>query len=373
LIVTLKHIIEIMEMLAPKSLADGWDNVGVQVGHVDWPIRKILVALDPTNDVVSGAISEGADLLVTHHPLILRPLTGVNLGTPPGSTIALALESGLAIFAAHTNLDNAEGGVNSVLAQRFGLRDVTVLRARERVKEYKLVVFVPEGHEERVLDVLFRFGAGRIGAYENCSFRSRGIGTFRPGEKARPFIGEVNSITQANEYRVEARVSAQSLFKLINALQRVHPYEEMAYDIYPLHQTGAKDGLGRIGYVKQEVRLIDLARKIKETLDLDGVKIAGDPELLVKCVAVCSGSGSSLIQDFFSSDADVFVSGDLGYHDARMTEDLGKGLIDIGHFASERVIVDSLVLFLKKKIEENGWSVEIDSLKGERDPFKIIS
>jgi dinuclear metal center YbgI/SA1388 family protein len=273
---TVADIIKVMETMAPLRLAEEWDNVGLQVGQLDWPVRSIWVALDPLYDVVDGACRNGVDLLITHHPLIFNPLRCINFDTPVGSVIQAAAGHKLAIFAAHTNFDSAADGINDLLAFRVGLADLKVLKRGD------------------------------------------------------------------------------------------HPCEDSATDDLQ------KQGLGRVGELEETMELLPLALSIKKKLGLKNIKIAGKPDLPVRRVAVCSGSGSGLMKDFFSSGAQVFISGDLRYHDAREVEALNLGIIDMGHFASEYLAIEVLAKRLDKILTADGKDVKVEACRLENDPFLVL-
>jgi len=366
---TVSDIIRIMETLAPSRLAEEWDNVGLQVGQRDWPVKKVWVALDPAVNVVTGACQEKADLLITHHPLIFRPLKSVDFNTPEGYVIHKASQHQLAIFSAHTNLDSVSDGVNDVLASKIGLKNLKVLKKITEPEICKLVVYVPAEYEEKILNALFETKAGKIGEYSCCSFRSEGKGTFKPESSAKPFAGRVGEISHADEIRMETVVPKSDLAGVIEHIRKNHPYERMAYDVYPLLTSGSRHGLGRIGEIDEEASLESFALKIKKDLGLGTIKTAGSPNLPIRNAAVCSGSGSSLMKAFFSSEADVYITGDLRYHDARDAEAAGRGLIDIGHFASELMIVEVLAERLGKILSESGADVSVEACKFEKDPF----
>lgn len=367
--VALRDIMEVMEEIAPASLAEDWDNTGLQVGDRSWSVEKIWVALDPTDEVVAKACVQEVSLLITHHPLIFFPLAAVDPGTFTGRIIQTALQKKLAIFCAHTNLDSAVGGVNDILAERLGIEDATVLKPPDHVDLYKLVVFVPVGYEEKILDALFESGAGKTEKYSHTSFRTKGVGTFKPGVTAKPFKGRAGEITHSTEYRIEALVEKKDISRVIRSLERTHPYEEMAYDVYATSVEKSKVGLGRIGNLANDLTLKALAERIKGVLGLGTVRAVGDPRQTIRQVAVCSGSGRGLLEDFFASDAQVYVSGDLGYHDGRRTEALGRALIDIGHFASERLVVERLAAALKNALSTKGYAVDVEAYAHERDCF----
>ncbi len=369
MVATVADIIEVMETLAPIWLAEEWDNVGLQIGQIDWPVRKIWVALDPFPEIVRDASKHDVNLLITHHPLIFKPLRSINLNTAIGSTIQTAVQRKLAIFTAHTNLDNATNGLNEILSHRIGLKNLKVLGKARAMKSYKLVLYVPVDYEQQILKAVFQTRAGEIGAYTCCSFRSKGKGTFRPESTAEPFLGKQGEISQVDEVRIETVVQGKDLNSVLEHIRTVHPYETMAYDLYPLSLLEQRQGIGRIGTLEQPEALLNFAQFIKEELGLNYIKVVGNPELIVREAAVCSGSGSGLVDDFLDSGAQVYVSGDLRYHDAKAVEAAGLGLIDIGHFASEHLIVEVLAERLKKILLESHPDVVIEAYKLERDPF----
>lgn len=266
------QITEILDQLAPPLLAEEWDNVGLQIGDPRLPVRQIWIALDPTPDVVKAACEKDVDLLITHHPLIFRPLKSIDFETPGGSVIQMAALHRLAIFSAHTNLDIVRNGVNDVLAHRLDLRHLAVLQ--------------PVHLEQKPKDT--------------------------------------------------------------------------------------EHGIGRIGSLDKACRLASLVSQVKKKLGLDFVKVAGDPEMKVKRVAICGGSGSSLMPAFLSSEAQVFISGDIHYHDAREAENVNRAIIDIGHFPSEHLVVDALAQQLKNIFAKNGIDVDITACAIEKDPFRMM-
>ncbi len=376
MVTTVADIIRIMESMAPAQLAEEGDNVGLQVGQKDWPVRNIRVALDPLYDVVADACQHNVDLLITHHPLIFKPLRSIDFNTKMGAIIQMAARSQLAIFSAHTNLDIVADGLNDILASRIGLSNLNVLGKVKTENAFKFVVYVPVEHEQQVLSSLFETRAGHIGSYTCCSFRSSGKGTFKPGSASQPFIGQTNEISHVDEMRIEAVVRQGDLVSVIEHVRKNHPYETMAFDVYPLtiieDELMDNQGLGRVGDLDPAMELSSFVRMVKDRLGLESVKVAGKPDLQVMRVAVCSGSGSSLMDAFMASGAQVYISGDLKYHDAREVEAANRGLIDIGHFASEYVVIDALADRLTKILTANQMDVKVAACKLEKDPFTII-
>ncbi len=369
---TVGDFIDIMETLAPARLAESWDNVGLQAGHRDWRVERVWTALDPLPEVIAAACRSKVDLLVTHHPLIFKPLKRLDFDEPAGRCILQAIQNRLALYAAHTNFDSAAGGLNDIFAGRLGLTHLAALAAPAPADVYKLVVFVPVEHEQRLLAALFETPAGEIGAYRNCSFRTAGRGTFKPGQDAAPYAGERGRVNDVAEVKLEAVVAPRDLARVVAHLRSHHPYETMAYDVYPLRQADPLQGLGRVGELARPMDLTSLALAVKRAFDVQTLRVAGDPRLPVKRVAVCTGSGASLLPSFLASAAEVFISGDLRYHDARDTAAAGRGLIDVGHFASEHIFVAEVTRRLRETAATAGFDVDISGCELEKEPFTYV-
>jgi dinuclear metal center YbgI/SA1388 family protein len=367
--VTVADIIARMAVLAPPYLAEEWDNCGLQVGDRRWPVRRILVALDPLPAVVGEACEAKVDLLITHHPLLLRPVKQVDFSSATGRIIAQCARHQLAIFAAHTNLDSALGGLNDHFADLLELGERRPLTAATPPQQTKLVIFVPAEAEAAVRQALFAAGAGEIGDYRHCAFRLEGQGSFRPGAASRPYIGEAGRIESVEEVRLETIVPRSRLDAAVAAAEKVHPYETMAWDAYPLLSADEPRGIGRVGDLPAAMDLATLAKTAKAVLGAKWVRVVGDPRMPVSRVALCTGGGGSLLQAFFGSEAQVYITGDVRYHDARSVEETGKGLIDVGHFASERIVVSHLVTQLKARLADCQPPVSILAAAREEEPF----
>ncbi len=274
-----RDVVQIMEAIAPSHLAEDWDNVGLQAGRMDWPVQSIWVALDPTPEVMDAACQAGADLLITHHPLIFKPLQKVDFSTPEGKVVRRAVLDQTAVFAAHTNLDSAKEGLNDLLARKIGLKRISVMEPR---------MDLPKSNVD------------------------------------------------------------------------------------PVGKIDVTEGLGRIGSLDLKTTLARLAAGIKKTLDLVSIQVAGRLDLPVRKVAVCTGSGGSLFPAFLSSAADVYLSGDLTYHNGRAVEAMDRGLIDIGHFASEHIVVEDLSRRIKQALAQTGEVVTVTACTLEKDPFSRV-
>lgn len=355
----------------PPSLAEDWDNVGLQVGDPAAPLERVLIALDVTGATLAEAESLGVQAIVAHHPLIFRPLKNITPLDPTGKLVMRAIAANIAIIAAHTNLDCGADGLNDWLAARLGINAALPLQGGN-LPLYKLVVYVPVGHEKAVEDALFAAGAGTLGAYDHCSFASAGTGRFRPGATSVPFIGSPGEESTPPEIRIETIVSAERVAKVIDKLRKAHPYEEPAYDLLLLQNRREDLGLGRIGRLPQALALQDYARQIGAALGTNSLRLVGDPERMISKVACCGGSGASLLFDAQRQGADLLVTGDIKYHDARNALELGLALVDAGHFATEEVMVAGLAEKLRAAASARHLPMEFIASASGQDPFLSI-
>lgn len=365
---TVRLINKIVEDLCPPVMAEEWDNCGLQAGDPEAPVHSVLLALDLDGEVLTEARAKGAGLIITHHPLMLKGVRQIREDRPQGRLLAQIIRSGIAIYAAHTNLDSASGGVNDALARRLGLSGVGVLRPG-REKYLKLAVFVPAGHAGAVRQAVAGAGAGWIGNYSECAFMTRGTGSFRPLEGTSPYIGRVGDLEEVEEIRLETIVPESLSGRVVNAMLAAHPYEEVAYDLYPLENGPKNSGLGRVGDLGEEVPLGQLTLMVKEALGIKAVRAGGPRDRMVARVAVCGGSGSDLWPLALACGAQVLVTGDVGYHAARDMLAAGLCFIDAGHYGTERVILDPLADYLKARCEEKGLDVKILASEVNGDPF----
>ena len=334
----LKDLVDLLHGWYPPGTADGWDAVGLVYGDPEADVRRVLFAVDPTLEVAREAAEWGADLLVVHHPLFLKPVHGFPATTPKGRTLATLVGAGCALLTAHTNADRAVGGVSEALATALGLRDLApVLPSPDRALD-KVTVHVPAGSADAVRAALAQAGAGAIGDYDSCSFSTPGEGRFRPLEGANPTIGEVGRPEVVDEVRVEAVLPRPRRAVVVAAMLAAHPYEEPAYDVVELTDPGTSDtGAGRIGTVT-DTTLGAFAERVAAALPetAQGVRVAGDPDRPVRRVAVCGGAGDFMLDDVLRTDADVYVTSDLRHHPAaEFLEKDGPALVDVAHWAAE--------------------------------------
>ena len=352
-------IAEVIEKIAPREWAEPWDNVGLLVGRPDQRIENVLLTLDVTPAVIDEAIELNAGLIISHHPFPFQAVKRFRTDSSDGSMLAKLLQGNISLYAAHTNLDIALGGVNDVLAARLSLRDVKILRQRSDAL-VKIVTFVPRAYEEAVWQAMSGAGAGCIGGYSECGFRVTGIGTFLPGNNTQPFIGEPNQLTRVEETRIETVAPAVLANPIVEALKKVHPYEEVAYDIFPLNNERFINGLGRIGALINPMTLADFAKQVRAALHAGGVRSVGEPGTLVQRVAVCGGAGMEVAKDAVRCGAQVLVTGDIRYHDAQEALAMGLCLVDAGHFATEFPILSALQGMLRECSETNAWHCRFD-------------
>ncbi|QDB78971.1 Nif3-like dinuclear metal center hexameric protein [Georgenia sp. 311] len=335
---TLADVVGLLEKRYPPGTAESWDAVGLVAGDPAAPVRSVMFAVDPVQVVAEEAIAAGVDLLVTHHPLFLRGTTTVSAGTPKGRVVHELVRAGCALYAAHTNADAAAGGVADALADLLELRERRPLTPHDAAPLDTLTVFVPQDHTEVVLDALAEAGAGAVGEYDRCAFTVTGQGTFRPGEGANPTIGERGEVTEVVEDRLEMTLPRGRRAAVVAALRAAHPYEEPAFSVVEHAPRPAGTGVGRIGTLPEPTTLRALAERVAAVLPAtaQGIRVAGDLDAEVRTVAVCGGSGDSLLGTVRALGADVYLTADLRHHPASEALEAGPPyLLDATHWASE--------------------------------------
>ncbi len=349
ILVRVAQIAEAVERMAPLSLAEEWDNCGLQVGDPEAEVNQVLVALTPLPEVFEEAEERGADFLLFHHPLIFDPLKTIVTSSYPGGLLARAIRNGLTVYAAHTSYDAAPAGVSVALARTLGLDGpLRVLSPRGALR--KLVVFVPEHNVDAVAKALAEAGAGAIGDYTECTFRTQGKGTFRGGECANPYLGEKGRLEEVEEVRVETVVPAHAVRRAVDAAIAAHPYEEVALDVYPVEGSPEGCGYGRLGTLPDRLTAEELREHVSESLGFPS-RLVADAGRRIETIAVLGGSGSSFIPEVAASGARAYVTGDVDYHDALLAESLGLTVIDAGHAATELPSLGALALQLAELVD----------------------
>ncbi|MDC3413366.1 Nif3-like dinuclear metal center hexameric protein [Aquibacillus sp. 3ASR75-11] len=364
-----REIVQMIEEWAPQSLAYDWDNVGLQVGTLDKPIKKVMITLDVLDAVVDEAIEDKVDLIIAHHPILFKPPKQMDTTSPFGQKLQKLLSHDITVYAAHTNLDMAWGGVSDILADALQLRDLEVLIESGNESLVKLAVFVPNSHIEFVREAIGNAGAGHIGNYSHCTFQTSGQGTFKPLEGTSPYIGTKGEIEKVDEYKLETIVPKQHLNRVLDVVKQAHPYEEVAYDVFPLLLKGKAYGVGRIGNLDQQVSLKELCDSVKEKFNVPMVRATGDLNSPIQRVAILGGSGEDFIAEAKNKGADVYITGDITFHEAQDAWESGLNLIDPGHHV-EKLMKQVVKEFLVKKIGSNEVEIQISTVHTE--PFLYV-
>lgn len=342
----ISDIISFFEKIAPFSLQESYDNSGLIVGNKNTIVKKILVTLDVTEAVVSEAVAKKANLIVAHHPIIFRGLKSLTGKNYVERTIIEAIKNDIAILAVHTNADNIDQGVNHKICEILQLQNCKILRPMQN-KLKKLATFVPKNHAQKVRNAIFEAGAGHIGNYDNCSYNISGEGTFRANDAANPFVGKIGSTHTEPEIKVETIFPTYKQNQIISALKNAHPYEEVAYDIYPLDNISEKNGAGMIGELAKETDEKEFLLQLKNKFFVPVLKHTKLLNKKIKKVALCGGAGSFLLKDAIKQKADIFISGDFTYHQFFDAEN--KLIIaDIGHYESEQFTKQLFFDIIKK-------------------------
>lgn len=369
--ITVGKVIELFEEWVPKKLASDWDNVGLQIGNFKTPVHKILITLDVTEAVVKEAIEANVNLIISHHPLLFRPLKQINLNQPKGKIINLLIKHDISVYSAHTNLDIVQGGVNDLIADKLNLEKTRVLIPESEEKMYKLHVYVPESHQEIVDQSLTKIGVGQMGNYKECSFRIKGLGTFTPNQSAHPFLGRQGVREEVKEVKLEYMLPDKLRSKAIQELVKSHPYEEPAFDLIELANEGKIYGLGRIGILPEEMTLKELTLHVKEAFQLTGLRVVGSLNQKVKKVAVIGGSGEKYYQQAKNLGADVYITGDVSFHFAQDAEAIGLSIIDPGHHI-EAIMITAIHEYLHQRFKDEGKQIEVIESKISTEPFQFL-
>jgi len=344
---TVGEICTAIEELAPLSLQEKYDNAGLLVGNRNQQVSGALVCLDVTEAVLDEALSLQCNLVISHHPLIfngLKQLTGRN---EVQRCVLKAIKSDIAIYAAHTNLDNVLNGVNGKIAKKLNLQDCRILSPMQNAL-LKLVTFVPKLLVQKVREALFAAGAGHIGNYDSCSFNVEGYGSFKAGDQAKPFVGELHSIHYEPEVRVEVILHRGQLATVVQALKEAHPYEEPAFDLIPLANQWEQTGAGIYGKLPGALPVTEFLLTLKNALNISCLRHTALVKPMVHTIAICGGSGAFLIQDAIAANADVFITADVKYHEF-MEADGKLVLVDAGHYETEQYTKDLISEIISKK------------------------
>ena len=330
----IKEIVSALDRFAPLPLQDGFDNAGLQIGLTEAEATGALLCLDVTEAVLDEAIALGCNLVISHHPLIFKGYKSITGKDYVERCILKAIRNDMVLYAAHTNLDNAKGGVNYKIAEKIGLKHLQVLEPK-RNSLLKLVTFVPTEQAERVRKALFAAGCGNIGGYDSCSYNLKGEGTFRAGENTHPFCGSIGELHREEEVRIETILPSYKKGEVVRALLSAHPYEEPAFDLYPLENEWTQAGAGIVGELETPETELEFLKRIKKIFEVECVKHNRLTGREIQKVALCGGVGAFLIPQAIRSGADIFITGEIKYHDYFGHEDEIL-LAEIGHYESEQ-------------------------------------
>ncbi len=362
----LKELLNRIDNIAPFSLQENYDNSGLQFGDLNSEIRKILITLEVTGGSVERAIKSDANVILAHHPILFFPIKKIIKQDMP--VFFKAVTSGINIIAVHTNFDISENGLNDYVGNLLGIRKERPIQMSNE-KIYKLAVYVPADYANKLRDVLFSAGAGKIGNYSDSSFNIFGIGTFKPLEGSKPFVGKEGTHSSTEEVKIETIVPERFVGRAIAAMKRAHPYEEPAYDIYELKIDNINSGIGMIGSLEKTFSLDNFALFVKEKLQANYLRFIGNEHVKIQRVALCTGAGSSLLEYVRNKNVDLFITGDITYHTAVHAKELGVNILDVEHFDSEKFFVDAIYeSLLKEKIDSN----LLVKYNNENSPYKLI-
>ncbi len=369
----LHTISETLNDIAPLSLAEEWDNVGLLTGDPEQTVNSVMLTIDLTADVFAEAREAHVDLLLAYHPPIWEPLKRVVAGREPSPLLYELIRSQIAVYSFHTALDAVQGGVNDILAAVVGITQPRPLvpKTAETGRHCKLIVFVPEPDLVRVSEAMFAAGAGNIGAagtYSKCSFRTLGIGTFECGSESDPHIGKPGSFEQVDEYRLETIVPGELLDAVVRAMRESHPYEEVAFDIIPLLDGPTSQGLGRWGDLESPIKINDLLQTIKKELKVKALGLIGSSKGKAGRAAVCAGSCGKILHQVIRHQCDFYLTGELSHHDALKLQAAGVTTVCVSHSNSERIALKTIAGRLKQVHPDISFQLS----RCDRDPFHWV-
>lgn len=344
---TVKNVYDFINSIAPFNTAMDFDNCGLLVGDIEAKVNKIMVTLDVTNEVIKETKENNVDLILSHHPVIFKPIKNLMSNSIP----YLLAKNGINVLCAHTNLDMANCGVNYCLASRLKLKNLRSLSSYKKKCFNKIVVFVPCGYEEKIIEAMSKEGAGKLGEYSKCSFKSKGVGSFLCDEDSSPFIGTKGKYESADEIRIEMICPEEKTNAAVKAMLKVHPYEEPAYDIFEDKAVESVLSLGLIGDLDKFMSDEQFAVFVKEQLQCSGVRYTKCSRK-IKTVGLCSGAGGDLVPDAIRCKVDAFVTGEIKHNRILELNSEDISLVDAGHFKTENVYVDYMVKMLSENFED---------------------
>lgn len=339
---TVHEICRYLHEVAPLSLAEDWDNVGLLLGDEASDVVRIITCLTLTPDVAEEAITTGARLIVAHHPILFKPVKQLTGATSEGRMLLKLMRHGIAVYSPHTAYDNSATGINQQLAELLDLTEIAPLRPRLAGEQTKLVTFVPEGQLDAVRQAIWNAGAGVIGNYRECSFNLRGVGTFHGSDDTNPAVGQAGRLEQIDEVRVEIVCPASRVSHAIDALRNAHPYEEPAIDVIPLKALPDGSGAGRYGRLRQPISLAELNRLVRDRLRQPHLQFVGNPSARIDKLAIACGAAAEFLRDAHRTGCQALLTGEARFHACLEARDLGVAMILPGHYATERPAMETL-------------------------------
>lgn len=372
--VKVKEIVARFEEFAPKWMAEPGDPIGLQLGDLNREVKKMMITLDVRPETVQEALENGVDFIFAHHPAMFVPVKKFDLSEPQNKMYAELIKNDITVYAAHTNLDNANGGMNDWLAEELNLVDCQALLPIREEEMYKLAVYVPKQQAAQLRQALADAGAGRLGQYSACSFSQTGTGRFSASDAAQPFIGQAGQVSAVEEEKVEVVCPKSLKNQVLAAMYANHPYEEVVFDLYQIEGLGQKYGMGRVGKVAFEnpLTVLEYAKYCKEVLGLQGLRlISADLDKKVRTVAVLGGSGAKFYSNALLKGADIYVTGDVSYHVGHDILASGLSVIDPGHHF-EKVCKERLTQKFSQWKQQEAWDIELYTSTLNTDPFRFV-
>lgn len=370
---TVREICQYLNEIAPLAIAESWDNVGLLLGEEQTDVSRVTTCLTLTLDVVDEVVAAGAQLVVTHHPLLFKPVQKLNGSTSEGRSILKLLRSGIAVYSPHTAYDNAPAGINQQLAELFELTEIAPLRPRPTEAPFKIVTYVPKENVEQVRRGIWDAGAGVIGNYRDCSFNIEGCGTFFGADSTHPAVGQPGRLEQVPETRIEVVCLANRLEPALAALRKAHPYEEPAIDVFPIKQlpgmTGFEiGGAGRYGRLPRPMTLAELNRLVSERLRQPGLQFVGQLDATIEMLGIACGAAGEFLKDAHRAGCQAFLTGETRFHSCLEARDLGMAIILPGHYATERPAMEVLA----RRLSQQFANVIAEASHVETDPVQSL-
>lgn len=370
--ITVKELVDSVNEFCPFKLAYDWDNVGLQTGNPTMPVNRVLVALEVNHDVINFALENNCNVIISHHPLIFKPLKSLHQSNDTVDLLTKLIKSDIALIAAHTNLDRVKNGTNGALAELIKLRDPELLETVSIDQSYNVVVFVPTDYSPKIIEAIHRGGGAQIGNYSHCTFSAHGTGTYKPGLLAQPFSGTIGKLESASEDRLECVVAGRNVGNVIKEIKQAHPYEEVAYNVFPLHDSDPQYGLGLVGTLPSQISLRQFAELSRSVCEAPFAQFAGDGARKVKKIAIVSGSAGSVALKIDPKIADVILTGELSYHITMDCVARGVGVVALGHAVSERVFAPYFCREFAERLKINNHNIDLVPYCDFPEPWQVI-